>query len=89
MTLPPGNGLKVNLEAVARSSKTIEGKNKCWTFIHCSFHILIIAAALGVIYWGLILGKSFLSDEVDYHKNPTLPLFRPPTEENAEEATSE
>lgn len=84
-------GIRIT-EPIARSSKAIEHKGKCQTYLHCLFHVMIIAAALGVVYWGLILGRSFLSVEPDYLNNPKHPLFRPPEEaaaEGGEEAAKE
>ena len=79
------NGMRGGTEAVARSSKAIESKSKCTVYLHCLFHLMLIAAALGVIYWGLILGRVFLPVEKDYLNNPKLPLLRPPDEPAPEE----
>jgi hypothetical protein len=84
MTLPMAAGIGNRAtEPVAHSSKAIEGKGKCWTYLHCLFHILLVAAGLAVIYWGLMLGKVFRVPEADYTKNPPLPAFRPPAADAA------
>ena len=88
MTLPqpPYPGLRLNMEPVARSSKPIESNSKCQAAMHCLFHLLLIAAALGVVYWGLVLGRVFLPKERDYDENPVAPLFRPPPADEPSES---
>lgn len=52
--------------------------------MHCLFHIAIVAAALAVIYWGLILGRVFLPVQKDYYTNTRALNFKPPSEVGGE-----
>ena len=71
----PVQTIVVEPVVIAHSSKMIDSK---WSrFLHCILHLALIAASLGVIYWGLIMGRVFVPEELDYRRNPRILIPQP------------
>ena len=75
LQLPEKNpGIRITSEPMSRSTL----KAKCQTYLHFLFQLIVLIVAAGLVYYSLLLGRTFLPDEWDYHTNPHHPLLRPP-----------
>lgn len=73
----PISGVPVATFPIARSSKMVERNGKCNKFLHFILHLIIIAGSLGVIYWGLVMGRVFVKNQKDYVHNPRIFVPQP------------